>query len=66
MKDIFIDYKEQICQNCKAEVCKRNIMVIYENKTKTIKCIDYVKDENKIIAPDKLYIIAKQQRKVMR
>ena len=65
MEDIFKRYENEICQTCKAEVCKRNIMVIYENKIKTIKCIDYIKDETKIKPTQKALCVTARQYKKM-
>lgn len=46
MEDIFEKYKKEICQMCKATTCNNNITVLNDS-IKTIKCIDYIKDETK-------------------
>lgn len=37
----------ELCKTCKGE-CKKNIVIIEEEKLKTIKCLDYEKDKDKI------------------
>lgn len=64
MEDIFKRYKNKICQTCKAEVCKKNIIII-KDKITTIKCTNYIKDESKIKPTQKALCVTARQYKKM-
>lgn len=38
----------ELCNTCKQEKCNKKIVVVQEEKTITIKCLEYVKDKEKI------------------
>ena len=38
----------KLCETCKKVKCSKSIVIIEEDNLKTIKCIDYEKDEEKI------------------
>ena len=40
-------YKEQICKYCKAK-CNKKIEIIKDKSTIYAKCVDYIKNEDKI------------------
>ena len=46
--DIFEEYAKQICTTCKAEECNKGICMLVSEHLE-VKCIDYVKDESRII-----------------
>ena len=50
--NIFEDYKKQICTTCKAEECNKGICMLVSDNLE-VKCVDYIKDETKIIEPEK-------------
>lgn len=50
MKSIYEEYAEHICTTCKAEECGKGICTLQSNYLK-VKCVDYIKDETKIKAP---------------
>lgn len=41
--------KMKLCETCKNSNCNRRIVVSEENGIKTIKCLEYEKDRDKII-----------------
>ena len=58
--NIFEDYSKQICTTCKAEECNKGICMLVSDHLE-VKCVDYIKDETKIIAPEqKLFPTAKK------
>ncbi len=50
--DIFEEYAKQICITCKAEECNKGICMLMSDHL-GVKCVDYVKDESKIIPLEK-------------
>ena len=48
-----------LCKCCKQKNClKQQIIIKQENNCKTIKCLQFVKDESKIIPPQEfIYIV---------
>ena len=65
MEDIFEKYKQEICQMCKATTCNNNITVL-NDRIKTIKCEEYIKDEEKIKIPEKFLNVTARQYKIMK
>ena len=65
MKEILKEYVEKVCTTCKGECHKGITFIIGEEKK--VRCVDYVKDETKIIKPEKhLVTTAKHTKPVMR
>lgn len=52
MKSIYEEYAEYICTTCKAEECGKGICMLIGDSLE-VRCIDYVKDESKIIPLEK-------------
>lgn len=50
---------KELCKCCKFEQCLKNQIVIKEEKDcVTIKCLQFIKDEKKIVKPEEfIYII---------
>ena len=62
MKSIYEEYAEHICTTCKAEECGKGICMLMSDRLE-VKCVDYIKDETKIIAPEqKLFPTAKKNK----
>lgn len=38
----------ELCKTCKKSKCNKNLVIIEQENMKTIKCLDYEKDEEKI------------------
>lgn len=38
----------KLCETCKNNNCNRQVVIIEEDNLKTVKCLDYQKDESKI------------------
>lgn len=54
-----------LCKTCKKKKCNKNIVITEQNKLKTIKCLEYEKDQNKTKGYKKpLERTAKQQKTV--
>ena len=65
MKEILKEYVEKVCTTCKGECHKGITFIIGEEKK--VRCVDYVKDETKIIKTEKqLVTTAKHTKPVMR
>lgn len=65
MKEILKEFVQEICTTCKGE-CNKGITFIM-NEDKAVKCVDYIKDENKIKKAEKdLITTAKHTRPVMK
>ena len=63
--DILNRFKEEICTICKGE-CHRGITFIM-NRNDAVKCVDYKKDETKIIRPEKqLTVTAEKGKPIMK
>jgi len=55
----------KLCETCKSKNCNKNIMIIEQKDIKTIKCLDYEKDDSKIEGYKvPLVRLAKQQKTV--
>lgn len=52
MKSIYEEYAEHICTTCKAEECNKGICMLVSDHL-GVKCVDYIKDETKIIETEK-------------
>ena len=52
MKSIYEEYAEHICTTCKAKECSKGICKLQSDHL-GVKCVDYVKDESKIIPLEK-------------
>ena len=37
-----------LCDTCKRKKCNKNILIIEDKELRTIKCLDYEKDKDKI------------------
>ena len=65
MDDILKRFEEEICTTCKGD-CYKGITFIYGKEDK-VKCVDYIKDETKIVKTEsKKITTAKQQKPIMR
>ena len=63
--DIIDRFTEEICSICKGE-CYNGITFIM-NRNDGVKCVNYIKDENKITKPEKqLSVTAEKRRPVMK
>ena len=63
--DILNRFKEEICTVCKGK-CYRGITFIM-NGNDAVKCVDYKKDEDKIVKPQKeLSVTAEKRKPVMK
>jgi hypothetical protein len=50
--DIFEEYAKKMCITCKAEKCDKGICMLISDHLE-VRCVDYIKDETKIIEPEK-------------
>lgn len=59
-------FKKYMCDTCKSECCNKGITIIKSKDLYTLRCKDYVKDENKVerYIPYK-YRTAKQHKSLM-
>ena len=63
-KEMFEEYANKICPYCKGE-CNKGITIIkdYKNKQEYAKCVDYQKDETKLVKYKiPLKVLAKRHR----
>lgn len=66
MKSIYEEYAEHICTTCKAEECNKGICMLVSDHL-GVKCVDYIKDETKIIEPEKeLQVTARRTKRIDR
>lgn len=65
MKETLKKFVDEICSTCKGECDKGITFIIGEEKK--VRCVDYVKDETKIIKTERKKITtAKQQKPIMK
>lgn len=65
MQDLFDEYVEKVCSTCKG-ICNKGIYIV-EGKERSVKCVNYVKDKNKVDKPQKhLKITAKKSKPIMK
>jgi len=65
MKEILKEFVDNVCSICKGK-CDKGITFVYSNH-KTVKCVDYIKDESKINKLKKeLETTAKKEKPLMK
>lgn len=65
MKETLKKFVDEICSTCKGNCDKGITFEIGEDKK--VKCVDYVKDKNKVNKPQKkLNVTAKQYKPIMK
>lgn len=65
MRDLLKEFVDKVCPTCKSE-CRRGITFV-QDEVRSVRCLDYIKDESKIKKLEKeLYSTANKEKPVMR